>query len=218
MKISTRIVLAKKTLCLSTSLAAVIVTAATTELARATLVVVDQQSTLYTTDVIINGTSPSLGQSFTPSLSLIDFATFVLASNVSATYRVDLYAGSGTGGMFLGSSGAQSLAVGVGGQEQPVEFDFASAIALTPGSPFTLQLALVSGPGGNSALIAKAGFPNPYAGGTALPLPDQSGFDLVFSEGVHNVAATPETGSSLLLLLTAVSLMLPAVSWAPLPR
>ena len=158
-------------------------------------VIVDQQNTSTNADFEALGTSPSAGQSFTPTLALIDFATFNLGVTAAATYRVDLYSGDGFGGAVLGSSSSQALPVIAGfGGEQPVEFDFSSQIAISPGSVFTLRLVDTSAPA-SLGILSRDSSSNPYAGGVeyvfGFSIP---GNDLVFSEGIHTTA-TPEPSS-----------------------
>src|SRR5262249_18381864 len=67
---------------------------------------IDQQSTLA------NGTfgpGSSPGQSFTPTLSGIDFAVFSLSVTFSASIHVNLFSGDGYGGTLLGTTGSQVI-------------------------------------------------------------------------------------------------------------
>ncbi len=164
--------------------------------------VVDQQNSSGGAFTSVTGSAPSLGQSFTPSFGFIDFARFDLFASDPTTYRVDLYAGaSGYAGGVLGSSNALPLPVGTIGAQQTVEFDFASPIALTAGSPYSLKLVMVTGPAGNSTLGASMSNGDAYAGGTRLL--GSTGFavsnDLVFSEGFNTPSATVPEPSTLLL-------------------
>ena len=168
--------------------------------------VIDQQSTASIGALGNTSTSPSLGQSFTAGLGLIDFATFSLATSVLANYRVDLYNGSGYGGAILGSTAAVSPHVGSAGTALPIEFDFASPIVLTPGNSYTLRVVLASGPGGSFSLNGAFSNLNPYAGGGALTgtgvIGPSAANDFVFSEGF----TVPEP-SSMALLLGSVGML-----------
>ena len=168
--------------------------------------VIDQQNTASNGALGNTSTSPSLGESFTAGLGLIDFATFRLSTSVLANYRVDLYDGSGYAGAILGSTPAVSPFVGGLATQQPIEFDFASPIVLTPGNIYTLRVVLASGPGGTFSLNGTSSTLNPYAGGGALTgtgtLGPSASNDLVFSEGF----TVPEP-SSMALLLGSVGML-----------
>ena len=146
---------------------------------------IDQQSTFQ--DDTLSG-STLAGQSFTPTLSSIDFATFSLHLFAvgSSTLQVNLLSGDGYGGSLLGSTPTQTIS-NLGFQQ--IEFDFAAPVALTPGDVYTLQIDLISG----TTVDEAVGDGNPYAGGQAYFSNGTafSGSDLVFSEGVSQ-ASTPE--------------------------
>ena len=151
--------------------------------------IVDQENTVggETNSVAFTGA----GQAFTPTFSAIDAATFRLSTGGSAaTLQLELYEGAGTLGALLGASGPRSVATS--GFEQ-VDFNLASRVSLTPGSPYTLFVRALNGVFGQEF---SAG--DPYTGGDAY---DQNGFvaqgvDLVFAEGVTSpVSAVPEPGT-----------------------
>lgn len=170
--------------------------------ALASLAVVDQQNTVGGTFINSAGFNTGPGQSFTPSLSSINAAQFSLSTGDGSafTLRLDLFDGSGYGGALLGSSSPATVS---GTNSQTIEFDFPSAIALTPGNVYTFRLTQ-TGAAGNSFYTVNDASSNPYAGGTLF---DGTGtarapFDLVFAEGT---AAVPEPATTSLVTLGAVA-------------
>jgi len=168
---------------------------------RAIASTIDQQNT--TQNEILSG-SDLAGQSFTPALSSIDFATFTLYVAIApgpSTVQINLLSGDGYGGSLLASTPSQVI-TNLG--PQPIEFDFSSPVALTPGNIYTLQIQLVSG----SVLNEYAASGNPYAGGQAY-LSNGTVFtdnDLVFSEGT-NPASAPEPATLSMLGLAALGML-----------
>ncbi len=154
--------------------------------------IVDQEQTSY--DSYIG--PGDVGQSFTPTLNAIDFATFELAvadpssENVTAT----LISGDGFGGSELGTSDKVLVASGSFAQYQ---FDFTSSISLTPGQVYTLKLNNAFGD-----LVALEGDGNPYAGGVEYDVSGvaQPSYDLTFTEGA-NPQAVPEPQAALMFLV-----------------
>jgi hypothetical protein len=149
--------------------------------------IVDQQNTSTNSIFIL---SSMAGQSFTPGLNGIDFATFSLRTEgASSTVVLNLFQGAGYGGTLLGSSAAVVI---TNSSFQTVEFDYASTIALTPGQVYTMQIKVNAG----SLIDEDDDSSNPYSGGTEY----SSGgvavaqYDMVFSEGI-NAAAVPEPSS-----------------------
>jgi hypothetical protein len=146
---------------------------------------IDQQNTVADSFL---GPSGSPGQSFTPTLTGIDTATFELATsdptNGALVFAV-LYQGDGFGGSTLASS-SNELSILNTSAFAEYTFNFSPAIALTLGQVYTLRLFDTTG----STLYEEEGSGNPYAGGVEYDSNGvaQTGFDLVFSEG----AQTPE--------------------------
>ncbi len=163
--------------------------------ARAGLVV-DQQNTDYRLTYQYLAVNPGVGQSFTPSFSTLDFASFPLytAPAPASTYRVDVYSGDGFGGAVVGSSLSQLLPVN---SMQDVEFDFASPVSLTPGSRYTLRVVRVAGSNNNLTLLAD--FSDPYTGGSQYSYSGsiETGYDTVFSEGTGSL---PEPSSIIIAI------------------
>ena len=159
---------------------------------------IDQQNTVNSTFTVTF--LPALGQSFKPALNSIDFATFILSNTTAgATYKVQVLQGAGYGGTLLGESITMPVALAPTpppGQPvtvdnaQPVEFDFLTPIALTPGNVYTLRVVQANNVGGSFFL--RTGFNNPYAGGEAYAIDAQPTLDYVFAEGVR---AVPEPSS-----------------------
>src|SRR5262249_14566731 len=117
--------------------------------------------------VSIPGGAP-LGQSFTPSLTGIDFATFQIfdGAGVAGTDQVEVR--SGFNGPLLGTSASVALPAGTGGFSLPgatIEFDFPSTIALTPGTLFSLMLVRVDSSSNFAAIGQGTGT---YAGGVTI--------------------------------------------------
>jgi hypothetical protein len=163
---------------------------------------IDQQSTDFTNSNNTGTANPTVGQSFTDTLGLIDFAAFSLYVTKAASYSVELFSGSGFGGTLLATSDTQALAVGT--VLTPVEFDFSSQIALDPGSVYTLQLVQVGTAPTSFKLGEAISRDNPYAGGSWFNGADGSinlANDLVFAEGyTPAVAAVPEPANAALLM------------------
>ena len=168
--------------------------------ASAATQVIDQQNTVFTAPNNTGTASPAIGQSFTAGLGLIDFVNFSLYVTRAASYRVDLYAGSGFAGTLLGSSNTQALAIGT--TVAPVEFDFDSQISLDVNSVYTFELVQVGAapdPFKLGALISRS---NPYAGGSWFNSDGTATLanDMVFAEGYTPSAAVPEPANAALLL------------------
>jgi len=152
--------------------------------------IIDQQNT-FSNSVL--GPSSSPGQSFTPTLSGIDFATFALATsdptNGALVFAV-LFEGDGFGGSPVSASSNDVLVLNTS-SFQSFEFDFSPSVSLTPGQVYTLQLVDATG---QTLYEAEAGA-NPYAGGVEYVSSGvaQTGYDMVFSEGVQSLSV-PEPG------------------------
>lgn len=141
------------------------------------ITVVDQQNLVGATNTL----AISVGQSFTPALSSIDAAEFLLqAFASSATIRLDVISGAGLGGSVLGSSAPQTITNNT--TLQTIHFDLISPVSLIPGNPYTLGLFET---GGITFRVAYSSS-NPYAGGSAYTLTGViNGVDFVFTEGKH---------------------------------
>jgi len=137
-----------------------------------------------------------IGQTFTPSLTGIDYATFYFSdfADVSGTYRVDLR--QGVNGSLLGSSNSVVLnAADVPSfpSQFAAQFDFASILALTPGATYSLMVIRVDATSELGVLGRTGGG---YGGGASIVNGSLTAGDLLFSEGLRTV---PEPGSLLLL-------------------
>ncbi|TWT51928.1 PEP-CTERM motif protein [Thalassoglobus neptunius] len=151
---------------------------------------VDQQATA--TDGGSRAGSDTLnigtGQSFTPTLTTVDAATFRLAhrQGTSSTVRLDLFDGAGFGGALLSSSDDVTFS---NFDFEDIHFDIYSP--LTPGNVYTFRLTLVAG----DEYSYQTGL-DPYSGGQLYFSSGNAaaGRDLVFAEGV-----VPEPSSMILL-------------------
>jgi hypothetical protein len=158
------------------------------------LMQVDQQSADENTtgEGGINlATNQPLGQSFTPTLSAVDFVSLQLSdvnwgNGTGATVYVELLANSITNGTPLDSTAPVFLpdgfgvgGVGVGGI---TNFFFPTSVSLTPGTTYYLRPVLQSGDPG--FIVTDNIFH--YSGGTAYAngAPMNLGEDLWFREGV----------------------------------
>ena len=156
------------------------------------------------------GLEGNYGQSFTPTLNSISFATFLLDghSNMPSSASVNLYQGSGFGGTLLATSNVVTFSETSG--INFYEFTFAP-VALTPGAAYTLQLQQAPRTTSFSTYLV-FGLGVGYAGGSLYtPSGTAEVGGLTFSEGVRATAVptvTPEP-SSLLLLGTGVVSLLP---------
>ena len=166
--------------------------------ARADLII-DQQNTTNSTFAVT--ALPYLGQSFTPTLSSLDFVSLVISNTSASTYKVQIFRGAGYGGTLLGESATYGVALAplpANGQPfsvdnaQPVEFDFAAPVALAGGGVYTLRALQVTGAGGY--MFLRTGLNNPYAGGQAYAIDPIPAVDFVFAEGIHG-AAVPAPAS-----------------------
>ncbi len=161
--------------------------------ANAGLLTVDQESVGPTNFSGSGGVTN--GQSFTPSFSSIDGAEFRIRSDgASSTLHLEVREGQGLLGTLLGSSGQ----VTIDSILSVVHFDLLSSVTLSPGSLYTLILALDSG----TTFAGDISNLNPYAGGLAIDNAGSSfaGLDFWFREGTH-AAQVPEPSMLALLAL-----------------
>jgi len=166
----------------------------------AALSVIDQQNT--TGRFGIGGiVGTGVGQSFTPTLNLLNAAAFQLQVNGSGTATVELqvFDGSGFAGTLLGTSAPIIFS---NTSTRPFEFIFSDPVSLDPGNVYTFCLFETSGSTSYSTLTSQTD-PSPYGGGitfTALGMP-LPGNDVVFAEGLTGPANTvPDSGSTFYLL------------------
>src|SRR4051812_32020300 len=118
----------------------------------------------------------SFGQSFKPGASSIDWAEFVLKNestnsgpfapiSLSLSVLNGVSGTNGLGGTVLATSPAVSL---TSTTFAPVHFQLASALALTPGNPYVLQVNIITQ---NEGLGWQQAFGDQYTGGTMLQSP-----------------------------------------------
>jgi hypothetical protein len=168
--------------------------------ARAVLIV-DQSQTTFQNGAPIGSAE---GQSFTPALASINFATLRLfdAGGAGGSLTVELHLG--VNGALLGTSQSRVLPAGFGGTNftgADAQFDFASPLALIPGSLYSLIIRELSG---NFNFLGTG--TNAYAGGAAIfggvAFPLQ---DAYFIEGINTALLSVSEPNVLLLL--ALSLL-----------
>lgn len=151
--------------------------------AEAQLLIVDQSNLvggLTTLGTLIPG--QSLGQSFKPSLTGIDWFRIQGSSVGVSTVRLSLLSGTNMAGISLATTTPIQV---TNATLQPIEFRFLSTVSLNPGAFYTARIDLLSG----DSYKLEFSFANPYSRGfafdesyTAVPL-----VDLVFSEGLVSV-------------------------------
>jgi hypothetical protein len=149
------------------------------------------------------------GQTFTPTLAALDFVQLRLSDStvnkLGATFLIQIRQGGTGTGAILGTSAGVTLADGFGSLADdfgfgfpfggtPVQFDFATPVALTPGGLHSIEVVKVSG----GTFLVYGRQPGDYVGGaviTGLP-----GADLLFLEGLQGeVPVVPEPASLALL-------------------
>jgi hypothetical protein len=175
--------------------------------AQGTMYVYDQQSSTDETPFPGDGgdmrqIAGPWGQSFTPSLSSIDFIRLKFADgNTSdaggATVYLNLHADSLTGAV-LGSTAAVTMPSNFAGT---TTFLFPTSIALTPGTTHYFEPILVPGQGSWLINGGEYGYPGGSIFANGLPA---LGSDLWFREGV----IVPEPSSVSLILLAGTLLYL----------
>ena len=154
----------------------------------------DQQDTAASdADVFLIG-SGTVGQSFVPTASAMDTATFMInvshnqtgGSGEVARLTVQVLAGAGLDGQVLGQSNAVlAQPVDAGGT---ITFTFPAAVALTPGSTYTLAVVF----GGTSApdvvVVVSGTHADSYAHGQEYGSGNNNGntppADFYFQEGI----------------------------------
>jgi hypothetical protein len=143
--------------------------------------------------------APTTGQSFTPSLSGIDFIRLYLGDGnltdgLGSTWFLNLRSTSITGPI-LGTTAAVNLADNFVG---PATFFFPNTIPLTPGTPYFFDVNSPDG-GAWNTLIAVFNYPGGIAWAHDI---SRNGADYWFREGI----IVPEPSSAALLLLGAGAL------------
>jgi PEP-CTERM motif len=168
-------------------------------------VIIDQQ---YTPAVIsdfqtIGGGGFPPGQSFTPTLTGLDFVVLnvVAQSGHGSTppgdYVTEIRVGQGDSGVLLGTSDPVTLATDM--PPTAIEFDFPSVVPLVPGTLFSIVARQVDLDDGSNFLVGftfDAGYPS-GSGFGGVP----GDYDLYFQEGLR---VTPEPTT---LVLSAIGLI-----------
>jgi hypothetical protein len=138
-----------------------------------------------------------IGQSFTPTLSSIDFVELEfgnsLPNKTNATIAVKIWSGS-IGGTLLGST--DPVFIPSSFTDGSTNFSFSASVSLVPGTTYYLQPVILSG--GNNSWTVLNDFYN-YSGGAMIVqgAPQGGGLDLWFREGM----VVPEPSSMALLAL-----------------
>jgi len=144
----------------------------------------------------------SIAQSFIPTLSSVDFATFFLGdphpSGVGATVIVNLWSDSPTSGTLLGSTVPIFIPVEF---NNAINFFFSTPVTVTPGKTYYLQPAIQSGDTIGAGLVPGPLYLNGtlFLNGAASP-----GSNLWFREGV----IVPEPSSTCMILTGVAGLYL----------
>ena len=133
------------------------------------------------------GPNSPIGQSFTPTLPGIDFATFLISDVGSGqpggSMAVEVRAG--VNGALLGTSQVVNIADDQLIEPAEVQFNFASTVVLVPTQLYSLILIQPTGAFGASHIAG-----NPYAGGSLILSGGAiASHDLYFFEGI-----VPEPG------------------------
>lgn len=160
----------------------------------------DQQSSTNETSFVlgegagaIQALSP-LGQSFTPSLSEVNFvrlsfADLFLSNDIGATLSVNLRTNT-ISDTILATSSSVTLPDDFSGF---VNFFFPSNVVVAPGATYTFEVNIQ--PGSDRWLFSANGY---YTGGSAYFNGKPTAYDLWFREGVYTV---PEPSAAHLALL-----------------
>ena len=140
-------------------------------------------------------TSQPLGQSFTPSLSAINFIRLYLGdlapgNGLGATLLINLRTNSVIGPI-LGSTDPVFLADGIAAV---TNLFFATPVALLPGTIYYFQPAVLSGDGLGTAAYNAYNYPGGMEFRQGLPIPSN---DLWFREGLY----VPEPSAAALAVL-----------------
>jgi hypothetical protein len=172
--------------------------------------VVDQQQTIQ------NGTglaTYSIGQSFTPTATLMDTVEFKLFSEGSTTLQLAILDGlvgdDGLGGTVLGTSAAVTI---TNTTLAPIDFQLTSPLSVVPGHTYVAELIFQGGAYFDWAQEGK----DLYAGGQMLQANIPTGVlnsqDFVFREGLSTTVPTPEPSTALVAAFGAVAFL--AYGWS----
>ena len=139
------------------------------------------------------------GQSFTPSLTAIDFIRIHLGDSVNdglgAMIRINLRTNSISGAVIASTSPVSVASQFIG----TADFFFAATVSLTPGTKYYFQPEVVSGGAFSASSYNNFGYAggDAYYAGALVP-----GFDLWFREGIR--APEPSAAS---LFLASIALI-----------
>ncbi len=110
---------------------------------------VDRANQFYNQGLNYSAFTP-IGESFTPTLNGIQWAAFgmqAFSTTGTGVFDVELFQGVAMSGTLLATSEPTTLPAGFGipGPGAYAYFYFSSEVALTPGTPYTLDLNQLSG-------------------------------------------------------------------------
>jgi hypothetical protein len=165
---------------------------------------VDRANQFYNQSLSYTAFTP-IGESFTPTLNGIQWAAFGMqdfTTTGTGVFDVELFQGVGTTGALLATSAATDLPpnFGIPGPGAYAYFYFASEVALTPATPYTLILNQLSG---DLFVVLAASLSQ--AGDQAILFGQpQPNLNLTFGEGIVAVPE-PSTLSLLGIALTFVA-------------
>ncbi len=176
-------------------IAAFLLLSAPFALAQGTFVIDQQSTNIIEGSEFLQSHAP-LGQSFTPTLSSVDFVMLDLYdgdvfNNVGGTVYVNLRSNSITG-TILGSSAAVFMSHDFSGV---TNFSFSIPVAVTSGVTYYLEFVAEPGSEGFGSAVTDGSYPGGSAIANGVLIP---GRDLWFQEGV---IAVPEPSSALLVLV-----------------
>ena len=164
--------------------------------AQTTTYAYDQQDATKPTGYVILTGSGTFGQSFVPTVSLMDAVTFVINvadnqggnSGEVAQLSVQLLAGAGLGGQVLATSNTLTLQPDDAFQATRT-FLFPATVALTPGNTYTLAVVFGGTASPDVFVLPFGTTADSYASGQAYPT-GQGVADFDFQEGLGSPSLT----------------------------
>jgi hypothetical protein len=187
--------------------------------------IVDQSDTdpILSTDFLGGGSTTILGQSFTPNGGKLSFITLSMNADYGSSsipnIHVDLYANTGLAADPSATALATSEAVtvpyignGAATTSTTVTFDFATPVALTPGSTYSFFVVNPSSNASNAYVAIGNTFTNGYSGGSGFFYNGSARPDFYFAEGSASDPSVAPEPSTLVSAGLGTFMML-AVAW-----